>query len=339
MFGAGCSVFVSRQVFTVYVGLTASGYDMARLSANQAMCRLVWAIREADWPEHVPAYFGQARTDVCTVNPYWPRAFLLTIASLYLAESPPYPFADPHAISRHIQALDALCPADKDDETMQWVLQLPDAYQAVCSQPYLDRLWELYQASVDPGRCKQVAEEAESLVQERLGVTSDQLPQIVVIPNPLQAHEQTDIVNLVGKVYVIEAEPCAASCVHEILHHILSPALDSCRHITYESAGLLAPVQEDMLRLRYAWDNSRESWARTFEEHFMRAAQIWVVHGDDPASAEHATARQAEYGFKYVPPLVEFFQSNWRGIGNTESFIIGSLQALSAEQRSGKDGF
>ena len=139
-----CYVRASKQVFTVYVGLTASGYDLARASGGQAVRQLVQAIRDADWPEQVVTYFRQARTGRCAVNPYWPRAFLLTLASLYLPESGPYRYADPDLVSRHIQELDALGPADMGSDTIQWVLELPDVYEVLWAQPILPRLWNLY---------------------------------------------------------------------------------------------------------------------------------------------------------------------------------------------------
>lgn len=322
-----CSVRASKQVFTVYVGLTASGYDMARPGRNKAVRRLVRAIRETAWPEEVVTYFRRARTGGCAVNPYWPRAFLLTLASLYLPESPPYRYADPDLISRHIQNLDAVSPADKGPDTLRWVLDLPGVYETLWAQPVLQALWNLYEASINPPQCERAASEAVSTILERTGASPGQLPCIVILPNPLQAPELTDSVILGGKLHLIKANPDAASCIHEILHHLLSPAIWQSRPIVDEFSYLLEPVRADMLRMGYAWDNAKESWRRVFEEHLMRAAEIWMTCGDDPGSAERAAASQARYGFKYVPAILGCLQSSWSGIAEVESFIIRCLRA------------
>ena len=39
-------------------------------------------------------YFKKARTSNCEVNPYWPRVFLLSLASLFITEKTPYEYID-----------------------------------------------------------------------------------------------------------------------------------------------------------------------------------------------------------------------------------------------------
>jgi hypothetical protein len=321
------STFISRQVFGVYAGLTASGYDMARPLPGGSVQQLIKAIRHAAWPAEVTAYFRKARTDVCTVNPYWPGAFLLTLAALYLPESPPYGFRDPNLVSRHIEALDAVSPADKSQGTIHWVLALPTVYTLLWAHTGVGRLWHLYEQSIDLLECEAVAREAVSLVQKRLGAASDELPHMVITPNPLQAPEQTDYATVNGKVYVIEAGPHVTSCAHEMLHHVLSPTLESSRSAISEFKYLLGPIREQMLSLRYAWDNTEESWQRVFAEQFTRAAEVWVIHGDDPESAERAAARHADCGFRYVPAMMRLFRSSWSGIENIDSFVVQCLRA------------
>ena len=322
-----CYVRASKQVFSVYVGLTASGYDLARASGGQAVRRLAQAIGDANWPEQVVTYFRQARTGGCAVNPYWPRAFLLTLASLYLPESPPYRYADTRVIRRHIRELDAVSPAAKGSDTIQWVLELPDVYEMLWAQPILHGLWNLYESSLNLAQCEKAASEAVSLILKRTGAAPEQLPDIVILPNPLQAPELTDAIILGGRAHLIKAEPDVSSCVHEILHHLLSPAIKPSRPVMTEFAYLLDPVRDDMLRLGYAWDNTEESWRRTFEEHLMRAAEIWMSCGDEPRSVERGAAHQAQCGFKYVPVIVRCFESSWSGMDTLQDFIIRCLHA------------
>ena len=328
---AKCRVRPSEQVFTVYVGLTASGYDMARPSLGEPLYRLIQAIRGTDWPRQVLAYFAKARTATCKVNPYWPRAFLLTVASLYLPESPPHRFTNPELISEHIEGLEAVSPEDKDAETARWVLELPDAYRALKGSPGIRGLWELYLESMDLCRFEEVAAESASLVKARIGVLSDALPHVVVTPNPLQAPEVTDAVILGDEAFIIEAQPNIGSCVHEMLHHFLAPVVDDTTQEIRQFVRLLGPVRRDMLRLRYAWDDSEESWCRVFEENLMRAAEIWVSCADDPAAIESAAARQASFGFRYVPVLTRHFQSHWSGIDSARDFITQCLHACNEQ--------
>ena len=313
----------SKQIFSIYAGLTAAGYDMAPPS------RLVSAIRDANWPDEVLAYFGEARTGGCAVNPYWPRAFLLALASLYLPESPPYRFPDRLAVARHVESLDSVSPDEKDEDTVDWILGLPEVYGLLSAQPVLETLWDLYQGSIDLARWNSAVSEAESLVAKRMGIPVDVLPRTMAVPNPLQAPEQTDAVAVGGTVYLIAAEPDTSSCVHEILHDLLTPALQLAHPMTDQYAYLLTAVLNDMLRLAYAWDESAESWRRVFQEQFIRAAEIWVSHGGDPKLPQYAGVH-ADQGFQYVPAIVRQFQTSWSGMLSIEDFIADCLRACSS---------
>ena len=298
-------------------------------STSQAVQTLVTTIRDASWPNEVMTYFGKARTGGCMVNPYWPRAFLLALTSLYIPESPPYRYPDPLVVTRHIESLQSVSPDEKGEDTVDWILGLPEVYGLVRAQPVLEMLWDLYGGSIDFARWNSAVSEAVSLVVERMGVTADVLPRIVAVPNPLQAPEQTDFVTLGGQVYLIKSEPDASSCIHEMLHHILSPALSLAEPMVDEYAYLLAPILQDMFRLAYAWDESPESWRRVFQEQFIRAAEIWVSHGDDPKLAQHAGVH-ADQGFRHVPVIVRQFQTNWSGMQSIEYFIADCLRACSS---------
>jgi len=322
-----CLACASKQIFSVYLGLTASGYDLARPSRNQYLCQLIQEIKESVWPKYVLAYFRKARTDICEVNPYWPRAFLASLASLYLPESPPYRYSDRGIIERHIEGLDAVSHADKRADTIRWVLQLPDIYQALWAQPVTHRLWSLYEGHINLGQAEKVAVDAAALVVRRTGIAPQRLPRIVILPNPLQAREVTDAVALGDKIYIIASEPDRASCVHEMLHHLLSPALALSRGTIREFAYLLGPVREDMLRFRYAWNDKEESWHRTFEEHLMRAAQIWITCGEDQESLDRSAAYQARHGFRYVPAITGCFRLHWSGIDSAQDFVTHCLHA------------
>ena len=84
-------VSLSRPVFVLYTGLTASGYDLAAKSAPPGgmLSALVQDIRAHAWPEDALAYFSKARLGGQGVNPYWPRAAMLLQATFHLRERSP----------------------------------------------------------------------------------------------------------------------------------------------------------------------------------------------------------------------------------------------------------
>lgn len=58
------SISRNKNIFTVYVGLTAAGYDLAKTPENKLIHD---AITEVRWAEDILHYYGKARTYTCEV--------------------------------------------------------------------------------------------------------------------------------------------------------------------------------------------------------------------------------------------------------------------------------
>lgn len=319
------SASLHKRIFTVYLGLIAAGYHLAR-PTNDTICRLIHEVRTTRWPDDIIGYFLQARTDDCAVNPYWPRAFLLTLAAAYLDDGAMPQFADAQCFLSAVKALDLVESVDRNEETLRWLLEFPRVYAGLWAQPECGVWWAAYYTAVEPREYSALVQSAEFLLQQRFGVPPWQLPRIAIIANPLQAPELTDAVWLADAVYVIKAEPDLASCVHEALHALFSPPLARCRLIIERHLDLLTPVSHEMLQMGYAWDHSADSWTRVFEEHLVRAAEIWLTSADD-AARDLAAFQQAQQGFTYVPRLLLCFHTAWPGIEHFEQFILTCLTA------------
>ncbi|HOB43046.1 MAG: hypothetical protein ACOX38_02450 [Bacillota bacterium] len=71
-----------KRVFMVYVGLMASGYELASLEEGEPMARVAARAADVEWSPDLLAYYRWARVESREVNLYWPRAFLLVAAGL-----------------------------------------------------------------------------------------------------------------------------------------------------------------------------------------------------------------------------------------------------------------
>ncbi|MDD4336586.1 MAG: hypothetical protein PHH46_04290 [Firmicutes bacterium] len=177
-------------------------------------------------------------------------------------------------------------------------------------------------------------------VSTRLGIHERRLPEMIVVPNPLQAPQIADAVGVGERVFLIMAEPESESVVHEMLHHLLVPGLRAAEASIDRAYVLWKPVRDDMIRIGYAWDDSVESWRRVFEENLVRAATIWVGLQSEPGAGTDGSGRrrgsqkaramareQAGFGFLYVPVLLDMLLASWRGMENTDTFICDCLNA------------
>ena len=78
------SVRPHMGVFALYVGLTVSGYNLARVNSGSPEEDLIKAIKQADWPPAVRNYFANARSRTGGEKPYLPRAGMILEACFYL---------------------------------------------------------------------------------------------------------------------------------------------------------------------------------------------------------------------------------------------------------------
>jgi hypothetical protein len=320
-------VYPNVNIFTVYVGLTASGYDMAQYSSNDPMYDVTLKIQDFQWSQQILDYFRIARTNTCEVNPYWPRAYLLAFSSLYISDDPEYRYTDPDGVVKRIEELKMINPADKQPDTLNWLMELPSVYTIIRSQRIFEDIWNLYLETINVGQYEKEAFEAISSIVNQVGVTPNQLPRIIIVPNPLQAMEVTDFAMANGNVYVIKAQPDSSSIIHEILHYLFEPILESCDTMIERFHHLLTPVLDKMIRLQYAWADDLPSWNRVFEENLMRSATIWITYRNDPNVAHEIADHDTDYGFVYVPIILRQFIEKWSDLANFEPFIQECLQA------------
>lgn len=321
-----CEIKANKNIFMTYAGLISSGYNLADESFHK---EIFYLIRDIKFDEDVDSYFKKARTLSCKVNPYWPRAFLLTLSSLYLTEEPPYKYVDFDKLLNHIQSLHGINPNEKTEELFNWLMDLGVIITKLYDNIKLEDIWIKYTKFIDKNieKYNLTCTQAFSLVKGILEVTEYEMPELIIIPNYLQAPQAADFAVIGNKIYIIKAIPDKESVIHELLHHFFDMRLDKCRHIINRYLFLLEPVLDEMKRYQYAWSYDEDSWNRVFEENFMRAASIWINYYDSIDNAREDTNIHRNYGFIYAPAILEQLFYHWNGLDNFEDFINTCLDA------------
>ena len=101
------SIKPNKNIFTAFIGLSISGYDLAENTCDREILNL---INKIEYDEEIINYFKQTRTSTCKVNPYWPRAFLLSLACLFMTEESPHIYIDFQKLLSHIDGLQQVNP-------------------------------------------------------------------------------------------------------------------------------------------------------------------------------------------------------------------------------------
>ncbi len=295
---AALTVLASQAVFDVYLGLTASGYDLA----NPARAGLiVEAIRARDWPPSVVSFYAGARIDDGRVNPYWPRGSVLAGLAL-LAERAAFDF-EPQPTAEYLAQLTNVAPDERNGERASWYAALPCHMAALRASTGYGEAFSTYTEAIRREQ-KQYRTSFMERLGQALGALRALLPahqtRMLAVVNPLQADPLTDVVKTKNLVCVIASRLRVESCVHELVHQALAEPLATWAPLIEANADLLDAVFEPMARASYAWDRSEASWSNVFAENLVRAITAWLVNELDG----QVTELERE-GFAFVRPILQ----------------------------------
>ena len=159
--------------------------------------------------------------------------------------------------------------------------RFPEMQRRFASDPLLGDLWDHFRGIMNGdriGHFQKAGEDAVRMVVEGLNAHIEELPHLVVVPNPLQAPQVADFVRKKDRLYAVVAIARPLSIAHELLHSVFEKALARESALIAGYRHLFTPdVVTAMQRYQYAWDSGGESWLRVFEESLVRAATIWIA--------------------------------------------------------------
>lgn len=228
----------------------------------------------------------------------------------------------------YIKNLQQINPNEISNELIDWLKELPKKITKLQNNIGIQEIWLKYISLVDNNieNYNLIVNRSYLLIKKALDISQHNLPKLIIIPNYLQAYEATDFVNIEDEIYIITSKLDKESIVHELLHYIVDVKLEECRDLINKNLFLLKPILKEMVRYQYAWDYSESSWNRVFEENFMRAASTWIIFYDDINNARTNANLHKDYGFIYVPIILEQFFTNWKGLDNFDGFIEDCLK-------------
>lgn len=309
----------NKNLFTIYVGLTASGYELSEDS------QIVENIRKVKLNEDILEYFKKARISSCSVNPYWPRAFLLTVSGMYMSDE--FKYADFNEVVSNINSLENIDPHEKNDELFKWLSKLPEVCTKISMAEEFESLWTMYlkKLKLSDEENRTILINSEHKIEKALGVKENEIPRVVLVPNTLQAPQSADFVHKDGIVYIIQSRFDEESVIHEMLHNVFNEKLLSCSEMVCDNLELLKPVYDKMKKYQYAWNYDKSSWSRVFEENFMRAASIYVNSNGKEDFLKKSQEYEG-YGFIYVPILAKKFSMEYKSTSNFKEFMQSCLK-------------
>lgn len=295
----------NQRVFEVYLGLTASGYDLGNPNRTAAIYKI---IRAANWNQQALKYFSYASINDGRINPYWPRASILTLVSI-LVDLEPSNF-NKAMVRTYLAGIDNISPEDMDEDVINWAGDLIEQIRLLReAQGYADA-WACYQQIVQDEILRKGNQYKNEILsaQDRL---FDLLPlrsspiRITTLLNPLQADPLTDIVSVHNCHYIVTSHLRTNSFIHELIHISINPYLRIWKDRLSKSKHLLELVYDRMEHLSYAWDHSSDSWLNVFTETLVRVLTVLVSENESLESQESHIEDLVQQGFIYSRPIAE----------------------------------
>ncbi len=328
------------------MGLTAAGYDMAD-PQDEAVQGIIVRIRSvAEWPPEMIGYFAAARTGRAEVNPYWPRASLLSSTSLFIGPDHLLSGEAREELERVVLGADNLSPKDKAPDVLSWLTNLPEALAPVMKSPAFPSLWLGYLAVIEGRGGGWEAEVMRAVIalEETLGLPADEHPRVDFVPSLLQSPHLADYAMTGDTLRIIATRPDGLSIVHELLHQVLDRPVREAVLEVAEASGSGTEASrgaetfrdrealrdrvnlEKMRALGYAWDDTLESVVRVLQETWVRAASLWIMYKDDPERAEDGARGDVARGFRLEPEFLRSLRKDWAGLGSAKRVLAGAIR-------------
>jgi hypothetical protein len=215
----------NHNVFDVYLGLTASGYHLANTVHAGSIINMVL---DEDWDNTMIKYFQRANQDDGRINPYWPRASILSAVGILTEHTDPTMFKS--SVYAYLKTLRNISSLDKSEETANWAVVLPDHVRYLRSNRHYQDIILCYQQAINREIERQwpvfdyQVNTANTVIKS---LFPEHQSHVITILNPLQADPLTDIVETSANVWVITSYLRAESFVHESIHACLDTMLPS----------------------------------------------------------------------------------------------------------------
>jgi len=329
-------VKLNKELFSTYVGLTISGYDLADKN-DVEIAGLYRRISKMDYSQDVIDYFANARTNQNKVNPYWPRGYLLSSACFFISENQPSRYEDFSEHTKFVRSLTNINPAALNKELSVWLEQLPQFIDSMINNKTFADLWKEYQSVIDERANKygEVLEIADKILNDFLATSNTSRPDIIFSPNLLQSPFIADFVSKGNQIIIIKTSPNVLSIIHEFLHSVFKPFREYFgKYVQTHDFKQIADITK-LISSGYMWNISEEAKINVLEESFVRGLSIVMNFESSKIIKINDYLRMdVNSGFTMVPLITKTARNSMPNSSNLRDFITAVMD--SGLRRNGK---
>lgn len=269
------------EISAIYYALLQSGYEFHALARDAALVEKIQGFRTGAGADRFP-FFSAARQPTCEVYPFWPRAALLEYASFFL-DPQRTRFQNFAALHENIMRDPHVSDGERNRGFWAWLKGFPPALRRVLAsdrfQAYL--LWEKEWTQ----QLSELHAEELKIIQTTLTAYiakySSPIREIQIVINPIKCVYSADY-HLIGERFIFSSGAFSAeSIIHEFLHPLVHPLLQS-----YSEEILRSPRPLPEIDASYYLDGGRAGRMNAFEEFLVRRLTRAILDAAQPLDLE-----------------------------------------------------
>ncbi|MBO4470814.1 MAG: hypothetical protein J5841_03590 [Clostridia bacterium] len=263
------------EISAIYFGLLESGYEFYTIERSAGHVGVLQAFRGK---EDASGFFSGTKQQTCEVYPYWPRAFILETAALFLNENCTG-FRDKEALYRRIRGAGTITDRERGNELWEWLDGFPKALIQVLGSDSFSAYMEWEKQWTD--RQNEAYRKELSLIARILDhcISRYRSPvkEIRICINPIKCVYSSDY-HLEGDSFLFTSGAFRTeSVIHEFLHHIVHPFTEELKPMILERRPADETIDES-----YYQEGSDSGILNAFEETVVRSLTEAVIHEDYP---------------------------------------------------------
>ena len=325
------TIELNRTLFTVYIGLIISGYDLTDKN-DEEIAGLRNRILNLDYSGKIVDYFTFAKSNHNQLNPYWPRGSILAAASFFisLTKFPRYETFDDFI--QFERSVTNFSREELNDDVIGWLRELPVYIDLLTGNDFFPAMWEDYQKVICSRleNYNKVLKKADKTIQDFYMGPQPKKQNIIFSPNLLQSPYIADFVTIEDTLIVIKTYPDILSILHEFLHQEIKPFRNFFSEYTRVHDFYKIAEVSKLLASGYMWNKSEESFINMLEESFVRGLSIaMTVKTSKLALKEAYLNSDLNAGFTLVPEITRNAVNKMPNHNNLRNFISGTLDSLS----------
>lgn len=263
------------EISAIYFALLQCGYDYYSIERSQEHNDYV---RSFIGPEDAVPFFSGARQNTCEVYPYWPRAAILETASFYLS-SDHTKFRDYGAFRNRIMGAANIADNERDQRLWDWIESFPVELTKILAcdafRNYLkwEQKWLITQNVRHEAELRVIKDCQNVCVSKYDSPVHD----IQIVINPIKCVYSADY-HLDKDCFVFCSGAFRAeSVIHELLHHVVHPAILEIASLVLESKQTYPGIDKS-----YYLSGGEAGQLNAFEEYAVRELTKDAVHDKYP---------------------------------------------------------